>query len=196
MLPPSLPLAARTVLGATFLVSGAAKAVTSPGRMVATIRNYGVSGDATARIASRVLPAAEMILGLCIICGLLLPVASIAVISLLLVFNWLIYRSLRQGREFSCSCFGAVNPTPIGFGLILRNTGLLALGVLAAADGMGSGLSVSGAPYFGRYMTGLAHPAALLIYFGLLLLFISALSVLERSSVLFVAKPATGRSGD
>jgi uncharacterized membrane protein YphA (DoxX/SURF4 family) len=190
MLPPVLLLAARTVIGVTFVVAGLGKALTPPSRTAATIRSYGISSVTVARAGSGALPAVELVLGLCIVSGFSLEVSCIATVALLLLFNWLVFRSLRRGSDFTCSCFGILSQAPIGFGLILRNSGLIGLAVCVLAGRAQTGLFAAGVPDFRDYPTGIATPAALLIYCGLLLLFMSALALLGQSSVLFAAQPA------
>jgi uncharacterized membrane protein YphA (DoxX/SURF4 family) len=185
-----LSLAARTVLGATFLIAGVSKLLTPSSQLLETIRNYGLANDAAARITSRILPLLECCLGVFVILALWLPFTSILAISLLLVFNGLHYRALRRGRQFNCSCFGALHPTPIGFGLVLRNTGMIALGACILASVIHSETSLGSSTIFRDYTTGLTSATNILVYVGLLLLFTSALALVDYCSILF-----TGTSG-
>lgn len=84
-----------------------------------------------ARVAARLVPGAELVLAL----GLLAAPqqAAVCAIALLLVFTGVILFERAAGRDFSCACFGGVDPGSAGRDVHLRNVLLVALALLVVA---------------------------------------------------------------
>jgi uncharacterized membrane protein YphA (DoxX/SURF4 family) len=125
-------LVARIVLGTVFLTSAMAKMRLSPA-FVQAIWQYGLGliGPRLARIAARLLPPFEFILGLLLLTGLWLKVTALALVGLLLIFTLSMMVNLSRGHRFRCNCFGAAS-SDIGVGSLSRNAVLMVAGILLA----------------------------------------------------------------
>jgi thiol-disulfide isomerase/thioredoxin len=124
-------LVARLLLAAVFAVAGAAKLADRSGTRRA-LRAFGVPAQlvGTAAIA---LPLAELT-----VAALLLPsstavAGALGALALLAVFTTAIVINLLRGRAPECRCFGQLHATPTSWRTVGRNTGLLALAVVALA---------------------------------------------------------------
>ena len=125
---PGFVLGVRLVLAAVFAVAGTAKLLDAAGSRGA-LEGFGVPRGA-ARLASRVLPVAE----LAIAAGLLVPASAwwsaLAAAGLLAVFMAATGVSMARGAAPGCHCFGRLHSAPVSWRTQLRN------GVLAAAAGV------------------------------------------------------------
>lgn len=117
---------ASIVLGAAFVVAGASKLAAGP-RWPAQARELGGPPAAI-----KVLPWIELAIGASLVVQIGGPWPALVAIALLLAFSGLIVMRLRTGRRPPCACFGAWSASPIGVTHLLRNAGLIVLGVLAA----------------------------------------------------------------
>ncbi len=116
---------AALVLGAVFVVSGAAK-LASPG-WPAEATGLGVPVA-----VARPVPVVEIVLGAGLVTQLApVPLAAVAAV-VLVVFSAVVARSLLAGRRPVCACFGRWSSRPIGPATLVRNAALLALAVVAA----------------------------------------------------------------
>ena len=76
------------------------------------------------------LPLLEAVLAAALLVGVALPVAAAGAAGLLLTFSVAIVINLRRGRAIACNCHGSAQPTPISWGLVVRNALLLVLALL------------------------------------------------------------------
>ncbi|HEV3000787.1 MAG TPA: MauE/DoxX family redox-associated membrane protein [Solirubrobacteraceae bacterium] len=121
-------------LGAVFLLSVVPK-LQRPREFARTVANYKVISPARSRLVAPALIAAEAFLAVSLLTGWLAEAALALAVVLLLVFAAGVGVNLRRGRDISCGCFGErterISPrTLVRLALIL-----LAVGVVAAADG-------------------------------------------------------------
>jgi hypothetical protein len=74
------------------------------------------------------LPWLELILGICLISGLLLPGATLLSSGLLTLFLGVLVFNQFRGLDIHCGCF-STEPTasPAGIGTVLRDIGFLAV---------------------------------------------------------------------
>lgn len=117
--------AASLVLGAAFVVAGAAK-LAGGDRWAAQVRALGVD----ARIAATV-PWIELVVGAVAATRLAHPAGAVAAIVVLVVFTAWIGAQLRRGAAAPCACFGGLSRRPMSWRDIARNLGLLAVAVVA-----------------------------------------------------------------
>ncbi len=159
---PGLVLGVRLVLAAVFAVAGTAKLLDAAGSRGA-LEGFGVP-RAAARLASRVLPVAE----LAIAAGLLVPASAwwsaLAAAGLLAVFMAAIGLSMARGAAPGCHCFGRLHSAPVSWRTQLRNGVLAAAAGVAVLAGRGaSGLSpVRWAGHLTAVELGLAAAVAVL----------------------------------
>lgn len=118
-------LAARLLLGCLFIMTGLSK-LRNPSSFGDAITEYKLLSDRLSHVLAYILPLAELALGLCCLLGLLLPVVTMAIILLLLVFTAAVAINLIQGRRIRCHCFGG-SSTQISPLVIGRNVALLAI---------------------------------------------------------------------
>jgi uncharacterized membrane protein YphA (DoxX/SURF4 family) len=119
-----LTFAARVLLGAVFLVSGALKVGDRRWPEVATA--FG-----TPRWAVPVLPWAEVALGAALAAQVGGPWPPVAALGLLAVFSAGTVVHLARGERVPCGCFGASSERPADGATLARNLFLAALAVLA-----------------------------------------------------------------
>ena len=74
------------------------------------------------RPISIVLPITELLLGIGLLSGVGLALASYATALLLMVFIVAVTINLRRGREIACACTGVADDQRISWGLVARNT--------------------------------------------------------------------------
>jgi uncharacterized membrane protein YphA (DoxX/SURF4 family) len=116
---------AAVVLGATFVLAGAAKV--AAGSMW---RAQAVQLGAPAWVAP-IVPWAELLVGAALVSQLVEPVAAALALAMLLAFTALIGVRLARGEHPPCACFGAWSATPVGPRHLVRNAALLIVGIVA-----------------------------------------------------------------
>jgi uncharacterized membrane protein YphA (DoxX/SURF4 family) len=116
---------AAVVLGATFVLAGAAKV--AAGSMW---RAQAVQLGAPAWVAP-IVPWAELLVGAALVSQLAEPVAAALALAMLLAFTALIGVRLARGEHPPCACFGAWSATPVGPRHLVRNAALLIVGIVA-----------------------------------------------------------------
>lgn len=129
---------ARLVLGGMFVVSGLEKAW-EPAHFALVVRQYQLLPLAWVPPFSILFPWLEVAIGLCLLIGLYVRLASAATLALLVGFIGGFI--LRFGEEFAlgCGCFppGQHEPEIIGWSLIVRNLALSALALAPLLWGPG-----------------------------------------------------------
>lgn len=132
--------ASTLLIAATLLISGAAK-LRDPAATAAGFDSLKVPKMLAADWMKRLLPWAEIALGL----GLLFPsplaaLAGGAALVLFGIYTWLIARALRSGEQADCNCFGSLASGQVTRRTLVRNCLLLLLAgaVLLGAPGRGS----------------------------------------------------------
>ncbi len=102
-----LRLFLRLALGAIFLYAAWTK-VREPWQLFASVVDaYGLLPMWAVKFVARVLPWAELLLGLLLISGWFLRLSSIAASTLLLGFFAVMARTYASGLQIECGCFGA-----------------------------------------------------------------------------------------
>lgn len=129
-----LGVLARLVLGGVWIAAGALK-IPDPAESVRAVRAYQLLPEAIVPAVGYALPILELLLGLCLIAGLLVRVNGLLSSLLLVAFVIGIASAWARGLEIECGCFGggggpaegAREKYPIE---IARDIGLLALSAL------------------------------------------------------------------
>lgn len=128
----SLELAAtvaRVVLGAVLTWAGFLK-LRDPRGWLRQAADMGVG-----RPLAMVVPWVEVVTGVSVAVGLLMPWSAAAAGVLLLAFTVVIGLRIADGSRPPCACFGARSQRPLGSLDVLRNVALLGLVVIAARVG-------------------------------------------------------------
>ena len=98
-------LVARLVTGGVWLVAGALK-LPDPAASVRAVRAYDLLPEAAVTPVGHLLPLVEVVLGVCLLLGLLTRAAGIVSSLLLIVFIIGIGTAWARGLEIECGCFG------------------------------------------------------------------------------------------
>lgn len=125
-------LGARLLLAAVFAVAAGGKLV-SRSRTVETLAEFGVP-ESIRRPVAIALPLAELAIAVALLPAATAAWAALAAVLLLAAFTAAVARTLMQGREVDCNCFGSLGPSRISRWTLARNVLLLALaGAIAIA---------------------------------------------------------------
>jgi uncharacterized membrane protein YphA (DoxX/SURF4 family) len=128
-------LAARLVVGGVWLWAGMLK-VTEPEASVTAVRGYQLLPTGAAEAVGNVLPMIEVVLGACLLLGLLTRVAGGVSVVLQIAFIIGIASVWARGISINCGCFGDGGPNPDAISQypweIGRDVGLLLLSLLVA----------------------------------------------------------------
>ena len=100
-----LGVLARALLGGVWLVAGALK-VPDPTESVRAVRNYRLLPEAVVPLVGHALPVLEILVGLCLLVGLLVRANAALSAVLLLAFVVGIASAWSRGLSIECGCFG------------------------------------------------------------------------------------------
>jgi hypothetical protein len=126
----------RLVLGGVFLVAGAAKLLYAR-RLVETLTLGGFVPFSLVRPVGRLLPPAELGVGLLLVLNPAPPLAGILAAALLLAFSASAWSVVRSGGVLPCACFGG-GKASLDRGTIVRNAVLLGYAVWVATSSRSS----------------------------------------------------------
>lgn len=128
-------LVARLVVGGVWIWAGAIK-LPDPEASVTAVRGYQLLPLDLADGVGRILPMLEVVVGACLVLGLITRISAVASALLQIAFIVGIASVWSRGIAISCGCFGDGGPDPDAFGKypweIARDTGLLLLSLLVA----------------------------------------------------------------
>jgi uncharacterized membrane protein YphA (DoxX/SURF4 family) len=126
-------LVARLVVGGVWIWAGLLK-VPHPEESVTAVRAYQLLSPSLADGVGRVLPMVEVVVGACLVVGLLARAAGGVSALLQLAFIIGIVSVWSRGIAINCGCFGDGGPDPDAFGRypweIARDIGLFLLSLL------------------------------------------------------------------
>lgn len=126
-------LLARLIVGGVWIYAGALK-VTDPESSVTAVRAYQLLPTGIADTVGRVLPMLELVIGICLVLGLLTRITGGISGLLQVAFIVGIASVWIRGIEINCGCFGDGGPNPDASSQypweIARDVGLLALSLL------------------------------------------------------------------
>ena len=119
---------ARLVVGGVWLVAGALK-LPDPAESVRAVRAYRLLPETVVPTIGHGLPILEILVGLCLVLGLLTRGAAVVSAVLLVAFIVGISSACARGLSIECGCFGggggSANATQAYPWDIARDTGLL-----------------------------------------------------------------------
>lgn len=142
------------------LASAATHKLRAPARFAKQLADYQLLPDAVVRPASRLIPVLELALAF----ALLVPVsrawAALGAASLIALYAGAIGINLWRGRrDIDCGCAGPDQAQPLRPVLLLRNSALVGLALLASVMPVVRDLG-----FFDGFVTVAASAVALLIY--------------------------------
>lgn len=100
-----LGLLARLVVGGVWIVAGAIK-LPDPAQSVSAVRAYQLLPGNLAQPVGQLLPVIEIVIGLCLVLGLLTRWAALASAVLFVLFIIGISSAWARGITIDCGCFG------------------------------------------------------------------------------------------
>jgi uncharacterized membrane protein YphA (DoxX/SURF4 family) len=124
-------VAFRFALGTIFFVSGIAK-LPNLKEFEQVVREYRVVPARLSHIVVLAIPSAETFLGTCLLLGIFVQPAAIAVAALLATFTAALLLNLRRGRRLACGCFGTISPREISLVAVIRNFVFIGLAVVVS----------------------------------------------------------------
>jgi uncharacterized membrane protein YphA (DoxX/SURF4 family) len=96
---------ARVVVGAVWVVAGALK-LPDPNENVRAVRAYQLLPESVVPVVGHGLPILEVLVGLCLLLGLLTRVSAVVSVVLLVAFVIGISSVWARGLSIDCGCFG------------------------------------------------------------------------------------------
>jgi uncharacterized membrane protein YphA (DoxX/SURF4 family) len=126
---------ARLVVGGVWLYAGAVK-LPHPDTSVSAVRSYQLVPTNLAETIGHVLPMLEIVVGGCLVLGLLVRFTAVVSALMQVAFIIGIISVWSRGIAINCGCFGNGGADPDAFSKypweIARDSGLLALSLLLA----------------------------------------------------------------
>lgn len=123
-------LVARLVTGGVWIVAGALK-LPDPAASVRAVRAYDLLPEVVVPTVGYLLPVSEVVLGVCLVLGVMTRVSGVLSSLLFLAFIVGIASAWSRGLQIDCGCFGGggfdANATEKYPWEIARDVGLLAL---------------------------------------------------------------------
>ena len=107
---PWTELAARWVLGATFLFAAFHK-IMAPESFAKAIYSYGLFPEISINLIAIILPFLELFSGLALIFGMYHRAAVVILCGLLMLFIVTLSINLIRGHQFDCGCFYTSGPS-------------------------------------------------------------------------------------
>lgn len=122
----AIPLS--VILGLVFLGSSVPK-LRHPRGFVLLVLEYRVLPPTSGRLYGRVIPHLELLVGLLLITGVAVRLATFLAVVLILSFLAAVAINMARGRDLDCGCFGAARGRRIGSGLVIQDSVLLGVAV-------------------------------------------------------------------
>lgn len=134
----------RIFLGAVFLYACYDK-ILHPQAFAEAVYNYRILPDGLVNITAITLPWLELLIGICLVVGILLPGASTLSTILLFTFMSTLIFNLMRGLDVSCGCFSTdTSEGPAGIWTVARDFSFLVLSVYVSWKALlGSGKMAS-----------------------------------------------------
>jgi uncharacterized membrane protein YphA (DoxX/SURF4 family) len=126
-----LGLAARLVIGAIFVVAGVSK-LRHADEFDRAVADYRVLPTSLVRPVARTLPWLEVVLGACLLLGVLIVPASVLAAAVLVAFAGGIWLNVKRERRIGCGC-GFARREEVSNKLVVRNGLLTVLALVSAA---------------------------------------------------------------
>jgi putative oxidoreductase len=98
----------------------------------AQVHNFRVLPIWSENLVAMTLPWIELVAALSLLLGIQARSGALVATGLLAVFTVAVALAVARGLDFQCGCFGTADATRVGWGKLLQNTGLLAVGAVAA----------------------------------------------------------------
>jgi uncharacterized membrane protein YphA (DoxX/SURF4 family) len=124
-----ISLAFRFVLGCMFLYTGVIHAI-DPKGFAEAVANYRILPAVLVNAFAVALPFIEIITGISLVLGILIPGSALIIAGLLFVFALALGMALFRGLDISCGCFTtSKEASSISWIYLVRDLSLLAMAV-------------------------------------------------------------------
>lgn len=120
LIHPYLTILLRLVLGGILIYAGYRKIFDLPA-MADAIENYRVLPVAVVNVFGILMPALEIVTGLCLIIGLFYDGALAIATGLFLLFVIVVQAAIFRGLDIECGCFGTSDGSVVGMKTLIRD---------------------------------------------------------------------------
>ena len=130
--PSLLALFSRIVLGVVLIYASIDKII-HPEAFAKLIGNYNVLPFGLENVVAIILPTLELIVGCCLILGIMLDGSAIITAGMMIVFIFALSQAMIRGIDVSCGCFNvseAEEGSQIGFRRIIEDIIFLGLSIM------------------------------------------------------------------
>jgi uncharacterized membrane protein YphA (DoxX/SURF4 family) len=142
MLVDLIGLTARLVVGAILTTAAVAK-LADVAAFENSLQQFFTRRLQHVHALARIVPIAELTIGLAIALGLLLPASIFAAFVLLSGFGLVVIQAWTRGSSFPCRCFGSLVSTSVpGLRALVRIVFLQLIAVIAAVTAWGDSLTL------------------------------------------------------
>ena len=127
-----LALFSRIVLGVVLIYASIDKII-HPEAFAKLIENYNVLPFGLENVVAIILPTLELIVGCCLILGIMLDGSAIITAGMMIVFIFALSQAMIRGIDVSCGCFNvseAEEGSQIGFRRIIEDIIFLGLSIM------------------------------------------------------------------
>ena len=118
----------RSFLGIVFIIASIEK-IAVPEVFAISVEAYQLVPIAFVNIFALIVPWMELICGVFLVAGIYPRASSILLSGLIGVFIVALLLALARGLNIDCGCFGPAHRTPVGWGKVLEDAGLLLIGL-------------------------------------------------------------------
>ena len=136
---PYLVLVVRCFLGVVFIVAAIEK-IAIPETFAISVEAYKLLPTQLINVFALIIPWMELVCGLFLVAGVFARASAALLSALLTVFIIALISALLRELKIDCGCFGTAHATPVGWGKVLEDTGLLFLALylyFVSASGRG-----------------------------------------------------------
>ncbi|MBI1803087.1 MAG: DoxX family membrane protein [Ignavibacteriae bacterium] len=123
---PYVVLLVRCFLGVVFVIAAIEK-IAIPETFAISVEAYKLIPTYVINVFALVIPWVELVCGLFLIAGVFVRASSALLSGLLAVFVVALISALLRELKIDCGCFGPSHATPVGWGKVLEDVGLLVL---------------------------------------------------------------------
>ncbi|HET8580136.1 MAG TPA: MauE/DoxX family redox-associated membrane protein [Nitrospiraceae bacterium] len=130
---PHFLILSRTIIGVLLLSAGILKVLKGRLHFVDVVKGYELLPLPAVRVVARCLPWTEMVVGLCLLLGVLMSVSALLASGIFLLFAGAVTINLLRGRRhIACGCFGSTADEGLNWSIVVRNTILASVSLLMA----------------------------------------------------------------
>lgn len=128
----------RLLVGGTLIVAGVLKLESGAYNLLKSVLAYDLIKGNSAQLVAKCLPWLEIGCGSFLLIGLFLPITSLVLLFLLLLFTLALTSAVLREKRVNCGCFGSTyGEQRVRWRLIYRNLGLMGLILVALGSGPG-----------------------------------------------------------